>query len=187
MMDGELLTAVISRWLHVGTAIVLVGGTTFLRYVVHPVLHPAHPELLLSIRDRWKRFVHAGIALFLISGFYNYFRAMPLHKGDGLYHGLVGTKILLALFVFFLASALTGRSAGTQKFRDQAPKWAAVLVLVSFVIVAISGFVKVRPLPAAAVVPAAAGQAVDAAASGAAATSAPAPENPAGTAGAAGN
>ncbi len=146
-METELLVAVISRWIHVGTAIVLVGGTTFLRLIVHPAIHESHPELMGNIRERWKKFVHAGIALFLISGFYNYFQAMPLHKGDGLYHALVGVKILLAFLVFFLASALVGRSSGTQKFRDQAPKWTLIMLSVSFLIVAISGFVKVRPIP----------------------------------------
>ena len=149
-MDTELLLNVLSRWIHVGTAIVLIGGTTFLRFVVHPVLAGSHAEQLGEIRNRWKKFVHAGIALFLLSGFFNYFKAMPLHKGDGLYHALVGTKIILAFGVFFLASALTGRSAGTQKFRDAGPKWAAILVILAFVIVAISGFAKVRPLPTAA-------------------------------------
>lgn len=146
-MDAELLLALISRWIHVGTAIVLVGGTTCLRFVVHPVVQKSAPDLLPQIRERWKRFVHAGIALFLISGFYNYYRAMPLHQGDGLYHAVVGTKILLALFVFFLASVLVGRSAGTQRFRDQAPRWTLIMLAVSFLIVAMSGLVKVRPLP----------------------------------------
>lgn len=143
-METDFLISVISRWIHIGTAIVLVGGTTFLRFVVHPVLRDAPPELMTQIRGRWKRFVHIGIALFLASGFYNYFQAMPLHKGDGLYHGLIGTKILIAFGVFFLASVLVGRSAGTQKFRDEAPKWTLIVVGLSFLIVAVSGFVKVR-------------------------------------------
>ncbi len=143
-MDPEFLLNVISRWVHVATAIVLVGGTTCLRFVVHPVLAADHPELVGQIRARWKKFVHAGIGLFLISGFYNYFRAMPLHKGDGLYHALVGTKILVAIVVFFLASALVGRSAGTARFRDQAARWTAVMLLLSALIIGISGVVKVR-------------------------------------------
>ena len=145
-MDVDFLS-VISRWAHVGTAILLVGGTFFMRFVLHPSLDENSGELMGRVRGRWKKFVHGGIALFLISGFFNYFKAMPMHKGDGLYHGLVGTKILLALLVFFLASALVGRSAGTQKFRDNAAKWTGVIVIVSALIVAISGFVKVRSNP----------------------------------------
>jgi len=148
-MDTDLI-ALISRWAHVGTAIVLVGGTAFFRLAVIPVLEGNSVELLERIRQRWKKFVHAGIAIFLISGFYNYIKAMQFHKGDGLYHGMIGTKILLALFVFFLASVLVGNKPGTQKFRDNAKKWMAVMLMVSAIIVAISGFVKVRGVPATA-------------------------------------
>lgn len=143
-MDFELLLPVISRWIHVGTAIVLVGGTTFFRFVVMPALGEESADLVERIRQGWKKFVHAGIALFLVSGLYNFVIMLPNHKGDGLYHGLVGTKILLALAVFFLASALVGRSTGTQKFRDDAKKWTGIMLLLSAVIVGISGFVKVR-------------------------------------------
>ena len=97
---------VVSRWAHVGTAILLVGGTAFFRLAVIPALGENSNELVTKIRDNWRKFVHIGILLFLVSGFYNYFRAIPLHKGDDLYHGLVGTKMLLAFYVFFLASVL---------------------------------------------------------------------------------
>lgn len=143
-MDVELLIPVISRWAHIGTAIVLVGGTTFFRFVVMPALGEDNADLVEKIRQGWKKFVHGGIALFLLSGIYNYVSAIPLHKGDGPYHMMVGTKMLLAFFVFFIASALVGRSAGTQKFRDGAKKWTGIMLLVSAVIVGISGFVKVR-------------------------------------------
>ncbi len=143
-MDGsEFVLAVLSRWVHVGTAIVLVGGTSFMRLVLVPSLKGQPPELMAAIRGRWKKFVHGGIALFLISGVFIYYQAIPMHKGDGLYHGLIGTKIILALLVFYIASALVGRTTGTQKFRDNAGKWMAVALLLSAVIVAISGFAKV--------------------------------------------
>ncbi len=149
-MDMELILALISRWAHVGTAIVLVGGTAFFRLVVVPSLEGDSTDLVRRIRERWKKFVHGGIALFLISGFYNYLVVMmPKHKGDGPYHMLVGTKMLLAFGVFFLASALVGSKPGTQKFRDQSKKWTGIMLLLSAVIVGISGFVKVRPYTAA--------------------------------------
>lgn len=146
-MDPDLLLGFASRFVHVATAIVLVGGTTALRFVVVPALANQPAELRDSIRQRWKRFVHIGIALFLISGLYNYVRAMPLHKGDGLYHALLGIKMMLAFGVFFLASVLVGRSAGTQKFRDEHTKWMSVLLLIAFFIVGISSFVRVRTVP----------------------------------------
>ncbi len=138
---------VVSRVVHVSTAIVLVGGAVFSAFVLLPsalgLTDEQRQTLHQGVVSRWKRFVHGGIVLFLASGFYNYFQAMPKHKGDGLYHGLIGTKILLALVVFFLASALVGRSEGLKRFRDNRPFWTKVMVGIALVIVAISGFAKV--------------------------------------------
>jgi uncharacterized membrane protein len=147
-LDLDFVVSLLSRWIHVGTAIVLVGGTTCLKFVVAPSLQGQSPELMATIRGRWKKFVHAGIALFLITGFFNYFRGMPAHEGDALYHALIGTKIILACVVFFFASVLVGRSPGTQKFRDNSGKWMSVVLVLAALIVAMSGFVKVRGVPA---------------------------------------
>ena len=118
-----------------------------------------HDRLRQAINGRWKRFIHLGILLFLVTGFYNYFRQMPNHKGDGLYHALVGTKILLALGVFFIASALVGRSRAFDRMRANRATWLTTIVLLAAIIVAISGFVKVRgvhdrPVPAVVTAPA---------------------------------
>lgn len=143
---------VISRIIHVGTAITLVGGSVFTAFVLLPsakqLSDESHLKLAGLVKSRWKRFVHGGILLFLVSGIYNYIRAIPLHKGDGLYHGLVGTKIILALVVFFIAAALVGRSEKLEPIRQKKDAWIKGLVLSAAIIVAISGFVKVRGVPA---------------------------------------
>ena len=106
-MDSIL---VVSRIVHVSTAITLVGGTVFMLFVLLPAANrlgeEAHATLSAEVKRIWKRFVHIGILLFLVSGLYNYFSALPEHDGDGLYHGLVGTKILLALAIFFIIGLL---------------------------------------------------------------------------------
>ena len=146
---------VISRILHVLTAITLVGGSIFTLWILMPSVKPLgeseHANLASAIGGRWKRVVHGGIALFLVTGFYNYFRAMPLHRGDGLYHGLMGTKMLLALVVFFVAAALVGRSAKLEAIRRNRATWLGVLVSIAVIIVAISGFLKVWTTASAAI------------------------------------
>ncbi len=143
-----LLIDVISRVVHVGTAITLVGGSLFTLWVLMPSAKELddgpHNHLATAIGSRWKRIVHPGILLFLISGFYNYYRAIEHHSGDSLYHALVGIKILLALVVFFLAAALVGKSPKLEPIRASRAKWLKVLVLLAAAIVCISGFVKVR-------------------------------------------
>lgn len=142
---------VLSRIIHVGTAITLVGGSAFMLLVLLPsaklISEEAHQTLAQAVTGRWKRFIHGGILLFLLSGFYNYMRAIPNHKGDGLYHGLLGVKMLLAFAIFFLASALVGRSAALVGIRENRGKWLKVIVLLAAIIVGISGFVKVRGVP----------------------------------------
>ncbi len=147
-MDTQLLINVISRILHVSTAIALIGGTVFMVFVLLPAAKQLsdeqHEQLKKSVNATWKRFIHIGILLFLVTGFYNYFQQMPLHKGDGLYHALVGTKMILAFVIFFIASVLVGRSATFEWMRTGREKWLKLIVLLATVIVVMSSFVKVR-------------------------------------------
>ncbi|WP_199756807.1 hypothetical protein [Tautonia sociabilis] len=150
-MADSMPLDVLSRWVHVGTAIVILGGSVFLRFVLIPAAEGLPEDEHQALRDRllarWRRFVFAGIALFLLSGLYNYLAvSLPRHRGDGLYHGLMGLKILLALAVFFLASALAGRSKAFEGIRRANRNWLSVTLVLGFAIVALSGFLKVaRP------------------------------------------
>jgi uncharacterized membrane protein len=147
-VDSQLLINVISRVVHVSTAIALIGGSVFMVFVLLPAAKQLsdeqHGRLRELVNKTWKRFIHVGILLFLVTGFYNYFQQMPSHKGDGLYHALVGTKIILALVVFFIASVLVGRSAAFEWMRAGREKWLKVIVLLAAIIVTMSSFVKVR-------------------------------------------
>lgn len=160
MDSGQLILDAVSRFAHVGTAIALVGGSIFMRFVLMPAANQlptdAHDHLRAAVLAKWKRFVHGGIALFLLSGFYNYMRLMGAHKGDKLWHMLVGIKILLAFVVFFVASALVGKSKSFEALRQQRAKWLGIVVLLALVIVAMSSFLKVRKFEPAAIAPAAA-------------------------------
>ncbi|MFN0199435.1 MAG: hypothetical protein ACKVT0_22010 [Planctomycetaceae bacterium] len=152
-MDIDLMGPVIARWLHMLAAVTLVGGTIFMRFVLLPsatVLsegeHNAFREQLLK---RWKKIVHTGIMMLLVSGFFNYLVVLrPAHSGDALYHALMGVKIILALIVFVIASGLVGRSAAFEPLRQNRKLWLGVLVTLTVIIVLMSGFLKVRGVPA---------------------------------------
>jgi len=137
----------ISRWLHVTTAIALLGGAIFSRFVLIPAAaelpDAEHDKLRAGVLGRWKRFVHLGITLLLLTGFYNFVRAMPGHKGQPLYHSLIGTKILLAFAIFFIASAMVGRSSLAIAMRKNAARWTGIIVVLGLLIVAISSYAKV--------------------------------------------
>lgn len=147
-MDSQFFIDVISRILHVSSAIALVGGSVFMVFVLLPAAkqlnEEQHARLRGLVNKTWKRYVHVGILLFLVTGFYNYFQQMPLHRKDGLYHALIGTKMILALVIFFIASVLVGRSATFEWMRTGREKWLKLIVLLAAIIVAMSGFLKVR-------------------------------------------
>jgi uncharacterized membrane protein len=151
-MDLIDLVNVTSRWLHISTAIVLVGGTAFIRFVLTPSAEqlpaPEHDRLRDLVTSTWRKVVRAGIVLFLVTGFYNYVAiAIPKHHGDKLYHMLMGIKILGALVVFFLAEALVGRSAAFASLRQHRKTWLLVLIVLAFAIVAISSLLRVKFSP----------------------------------------
>jgi uncharacterized membrane protein len=147
-MDSAQLVEVLSRWIHVGAAIVLLGGSTFIRFILLPEAErlptEQHDQLRQGILVRWKRFVMAGITLLLVTGFYNY---LSRESFPPRYHMLMGIKILLALGVFFLGSALTGRSAGLAAIRQNARTWLLVLIVLATLVVAIAGYLKVAMPP----------------------------------------
>jgi uncharacterized membrane protein len=143
----ELL--IVTRVAHIGSAIVMVGGTVFLRYILMPVAERSlNPEDHEKLRDQilcvWRRVVHRLIIVFLISGFINYFRSMTDHHGDAFYHSMMGSKIILALAMFFISMALVGRSPSLENFRKQRAKWLSINIVLALVIVVISGVLKVR-------------------------------------------
>ncbi len=147
-MEGRMPLDVLFRILHVGIAVVIVGGTCFMRFILMPAAEELpeaeHTALRERIMGRWRKIVGMGIGLLLASGLYNYIIVMiPKHRGQGLYHGLIGTKMILAFVVFFLASALTGRAAAFEGIRKNSKKWLLITVLLSLTIVAISGYVKI--------------------------------------------
>jgi uncharacterized membrane protein len=153
-VDPLIVVDLISRWVHVGTAIVVLGGSVFMRFVLMPAAQQLpeaeHQALRARVLGTWKKFVSLGIALFLISGFWNYIRGMKAGPVGPLYHPLIGTKILLSFGVFFLASALVGRSPAFEGLRKNSKKWLAVTIALAAIVVALAGVVKVMGRPAAA-------------------------------------
>ncbi len=146
------ILSLIFRWLHIGPAIVLVGGTAFMLFILLPAAKELpdveHAKLRAAVLKRWKRFVHGGVALFLISGFYNYIAVQaPLHRGDGLYHALMGMKMLMAMGVFALAEIMVGRSKLADKLRQNASKFLTINLTLAVAILLLSGFLKTRGIP----------------------------------------
>jgi hypothetical protein len=125
VVDGSLAIRTLSRVLHIMFAVILGGGLFYLR----AVLAPAGVDACYAGRRAvWARWV--GVAtLFLIgSGLFNYITFVREAKalGDPLpsaYHMLFGVKFLLALFVFFMAAILAGKTSLADKLRTNMVMW----------------------------------------------------------------
>lgn len=124
-INANYLIGVVSRVVHVLTAIIIGGGLFYMR----TVLAPSGPEACFSgRRDQWARWMAAATGLSLVAGLYNFMATVSASKaaGDPLpsaYHMLFGAKFVLGLFVMFVASVLPGKTALADKFRANMSRW----------------------------------------------------------------
>ena len=155
-MTAISIVALCMRWAHILSAIVALGGSIFIRFVLMPSAQSVldektHGELRNAVTRRWMKFVHTCILLFLISGFFNYLVITRHdHQGQAIYHMLFGIKFLLALVVFALAVALTSLKNWSASIRANAKMWLGLLIALAVVIVCISGYMRALPKVAAA-------------------------------------
>ncbi|HWB85298.1 MAG TPA: hypothetical protein VG675_14235 [Bryobacteraceae bacterium] len=92
------------RWLHIASAVALIGGILFARLVMTPAMQSLAPESRKDLGNRaaaaFRPLVYAGIAGLILSGVYNIV-SNPGHSAR--YHMLLGIKLLLAAHVFAVA------------------------------------------------------------------------------------
>jgi uncharacterized membrane protein len=143
-----------NRWFHLAAVIVAVGGTVFIRFIFHPAVKSSlTPEAAGPLRDvllrRWGIVIHVCITVLILTGTYNSIVQLRRHPAvDGqvpVYHILFGVKLVLALALFFIASALTGRSKTFEALRARRPFWLGVSIALAAAIVLISNILKNLP------------------------------------------
>ena len=146
-MASLALIDLLSRWTHVGSVIVLVGGVVFQCCVLLPsvsVLADTQRDMLQQrVAQRWRAFALTLIALIVVSGLYN--MARRLESVTALWHALFGVKILLAVGFCFVVSALVGRSSRLASLRRHPAYWLRLAVALAAVTVMISGMLKFLP------------------------------------------
>lgn len=142
--------AIVLRFLHIAPAIVAGGATIFVRMALLPALASLPEAERVRVKDaidrRWRVVVMVCVMLLLVSGIANFaIYQAPVHKGQPLYHALFGVKFLAALVVFFLASALAGRSAALAGIRANSKLWVGVAAALVIAIVLISAVMRNIP------------------------------------------
>ena len=143
-MDTDLILPYIGRVLHILAAIILVGGTLFLRFAWVPAtaVHDPGSETRESMRKGWARLVGLASLLILVSGFYNaYLKAVGLEL-SGAYLGMLTLKMVLAFLVLFLSARLSGRSEKAVAFREREKHWLNIICALMLVIVLLASALK---------------------------------------------
>lgn len=126
------------RFLHILSAIILLGGTFFLRFA----LGSASASSVPSWRPGWSRLVMITSGLLLISGLVNAVRNIIRYDFDVPYHGLVAVKLLLGLAMFFISAVIAGRSSLAEKFREKMMFWLNVNILLGLLTIAVAGYMR---------------------------------------------
>jgi uncharacterized membrane protein len=162
-MSPDLLLPLIALWIHVLSAIAIIGGPIFIRFALLPaaakvLTEEQREQLRDTINARWKHVVYLLITLFLITGIYMF--AYPTRVGGvlvterwadfsprdkSIYHAIFGIKMIAAFALFFLASALTGRTKALAPIRKNGKLFTTIVIVLG--IVAVLCAVIMRDLP----------------------------------------
>lgn len=131
----------ISRWIHIVAAGIVVGGPALMLFALIPgaketLSEDDHARLREAVRKRWAKWVHASIGLLLLTGFVNFYLLAIRSGVEPIpYHAVFGLKLVAALAIFFLTTALVGRAPGLEKMRRAAPKWLAVVLALAATVI----------------------------------------------------
>lgn len=141
-----MLIDLLFRWLHIIPAIMLVGGTVFMRFALAPALDKqaadVQQSLLATWRPSWSKVVMACSGLLLVSGLFNAVRNIINYELPPIYHSLVAVKLLLALGVFALSAMISGRSNSAEKMRSNMKFWLNVNLVLALLVVMLGSYMK---------------------------------------------
>lgn len=129
--------AVVVRLLHIAFAVILAGGAIYQLFVIQPMLQTLDPQPRREMRERlaagWRPILVTCVGVLFLSGLMNFLMfKVPRyhdHSSAGLYHGLIGMKIILALGVMHVMTmlALPGEKFD-KKYRERAGFWLGLAV-----------------------------------------------------------
>lgn len=151
-MESDLILPLVMRWIHMLSALTMVGGSVFLWLVYLPISarilsEEERSRIYDPLLQRWKLVVHPTIILFLVSGFYTYIAVTRFqHEGQAIYHMAFGLKFLAAMVVFALLIVLTSTMSWSVKLREHKGLWWVFMVSIA-VVVLLAGFMRVLPSP----------------------------------------
>lgn len=144
----DLLLELIIRWAHILPAIILVGGSLYMVFALHPAMQATDfsekEQLKAAIRARWAKVVMICAGVVLLSGIASLvLQATTYDFPQKYYHPVAGMKFLLALVILYIASLLTGRSKNAEKFREKEAFWLKLNAALAVILVLMAGTLRV--------------------------------------------
>jgi uncharacterized membrane protein len=134
----------IFQWIHVGAAVVGVGGMGFLIVVLLPSLGVLSAEqrdqLVRAVMGRFRWVSWTVIVLLLVSGLYNV--TLVWEAPWGTYWRLLSVKVILALLVFAISFALTLPFKSLDRFRARRKPWLTLAFALAMVVILISAYLR---------------------------------------------
>jgi uncharacterized membrane protein len=148
VIDGRYVLYVVLRILHILSSMIIVGGLFYAK----TILAPAGVDIYAGQRKVWARWVGLATLFLLVSGIMNFINIYNLTKLNETplpkpYHMLFGIKVLLGLFLMFLAAILSGQTALADKFRQKSGKWLGIAWTLSIAIVVIGAVLRTMSAP----------------------------------------
>ena len=142
------MISLISRWMHILPAVVMVGGAIFTQLVLCPALDGNDPENAVKqqVKRKWSKVIMICASLLLLSGLYNtmaIFRAED--KPEGMYHGLFTLKLILVFAIFYISSMLAGKSDAALKFQEKEALWGKLNMYAAIIVVLLAGGMRMVP------------------------------------------
>ena len=144
-ITGPYVIQLISRVLHILSAVILVGGLFYIRTILSPAGADA---CFADRRSVWAKWVGIATLFLLVTGFYNFFIIIGQSKAEGgvklppTYHMLFGVKFLLAMMVMFIAAILAGKTEAADRFRGQMGKWLNIAWLAAVAIIVLAAILR---------------------------------------------
>jgi uncharacterized membrane protein len=133
------------QWMHVTAAVIVVGGMAFLLFILMPslgALDPEHRDLLVKqVMNRFRWVIWSAIIVSLVSGIYS-IRQYYWEAAWGKSWALLAVKIILALFVFEVALALTLPFKLFDRVRARRQIWLSIAVGLAVAIIFISAYLR---------------------------------------------
>ena len=143
----EILLHVVSRFIHIISAIVLLGGAFYARRVLTPVMNTLPEDRRMQTAAgaqlRYRATLFTVVALSLLSGVYN-FSLVP-HSRQ--YQIAFGIKMLAVLHIYATAILWATSPYGDVEFAGKRKRRLLSITIAGFIVVLTSAYLRSLTLP----------------------------------------